>query len=346
VDDPWLRETYGKFRFREVLRAIDQHKLALNLGFIPWNYRRSDRRIVKLFGSQPRASLAVHGCNHTKDEFKERDAARVNWLAATALERMDAHQAHYAAPFARIMIFPEGAFSAESALALRGNNYVAAVNTLICANEDTEGPRLRDIFEPAVMKYGSFPIVSRRYFDHGMENFAFDLLLGKPCLIATHHHDYRDQMKPLLETLEKISKLAPALSWRPLGEIAQELYKIDGDNNVWVFSNEIVYRNTASTAVELCFRKEEHFPDSAFVLVNGLAVNPSLESGSCALRHQLEAGEAVHLRYLDRSTAEKTAPGGWFYREKVRWRRHFSEFRDHVLMRAPTIRPGDKPNDR
>ena len=42
------------------------------------------------------------------------------------------------------------------------------------------------------MTYGAFPIFTRRYAFHGVENFAFDLLLGKPCLIVAHHDSFKD----------------------------------------------------------------------------------------------------------------------------------------------------------
>jgi hypothetical protein len=48
---------------------------------------------------------------------------------------------------------------------------------------------IADLWAPAVMRYSSFPIFTRRYPWEGIENFAFDILLGKPALIVIHH-DY------------------------------------------------------------------------------------------------------------------------------------------------------------
>ena len=42
------------------------------------------------------------------------------------------------------------------------------------------------------MRYGDFSIFTRRYAHHGLENFAFDLLLGKACLIVCHHDFFKD----------------------------------------------------------------------------------------------------------------------------------------------------------
>ena len=50
-----------------------------------------------------------------------------------------------------------------------------------------------------------------------LENFAFDLLLGKPCLIVSHHEFFKDDCARLIELIEKlqVSKLLSTLA--PIG---------------------------------------------------------------------------------------------------------------------------------
>ena len=48
--------------------------------------------------------------------------------------------------------------------------------------------KIEAYWEVASMKHSSFPIFTRRYPMQGVENFAFDILLGKPCLGGIHHH--------------------------------------------------------------------------------------------------------------------------------------------------------------
>jgi hypothetical protein len=47
----------------------------------------------------------------------------------------------------------------------------------------------------AILRYGQFPIYTRRYMHHGIENFAFDGLLRKPCFLVGHHELLRDHGK-------------------------------------------------------------------------------------------------------------------------------------------------------
>src|SRR5256885_9394394 len=75
------------------------------------------------------------------------------------------------------------------------------------------------------MKYGAFPIFTRRYFHHGIENFAFDKLLGKPCLIVAHHEIFKDEGRDLVEFIGKLNSLNGNLHWRPLGNALGRSFK-------------------------------------------------------------------------------------------------------------------------
>ena len=118
------------------------------------------------------------------------------------------------------MIFPQGVFSSVCPEVLKRNGFLAAVNTETApADSGTFGTRIRDVWDVAIMKYGCFPIFTRRYAHHGLENFAFDLLLGKPCLIVSHHDFFKDDCAELIELIEKLRSLNCCLRWRPLGEV-------------------------------------------------------------------------------------------------------------------------------
>ena len=192
VDDPRLVRTYGHFDYEDVFAHMRAANFTTNVGFIPWNYRRSNPAVVNLVKSNSaRFSIAVHGCDHTKAEFGSSNGSVLDWLARTANRRMESHKQRHRLDYDPVMIFPQGIFSAESAVALKRNNYWAAVNTDICASNDSDGVPIGEVMDLAITKYHSFPIVTRRYLWHGLENFAFDILLEKPCLIVTHHQDFK-----------------------------------------------------------------------------------------------------------------------------------------------------------
>jgi hypothetical protein len=63
IDDPLLRENYGYLNYRKLLDLMDKHNFFSTIAFIPWNYKRTDKKIAALFKERPdRFSLCVHGC--------------------------------------------------------------------------------------------------------------------------------------------------------------------------------------------------------------------------------------------------------------------------------------------
>ena len=91
------------------------------------------------------------------------------------------------------MIFPQGVFSSVCPAVLKRNGFLAAVNTeTVPVDSDNARTKISDLWDVAIMSYQGFPIFTRRYSFHGLENFAFDLLLGKPCLIVCHHDFFKD----------------------------------------------------------------------------------------------------------------------------------------------------------
>ncbi len=94
VDDPLLKPRYGALDYRKHLAVMDSRKFTTSIAFIPWNHRRTDRRVADLFRSRPDAfSLCIHGCDHTRAEFGDADAAVLRQRASLALERMRSHRA-------------------------------------------------------------------------------------------------------------------------------------------------------------------------------------------------------------------------------------------------------------
>src|SRR5208283_4412128 len=145
-------------------------------------------------------SLVVHGCDHTAGEFAERSPALLDRKIRTSIQRMERFRRTASIEADRVMVFPQGQFSPETGRALKLNGFVAAVNTEVspaqrAANETT----IADLWSVAIMKYGTFPILTRRYPHHGIENFAFDAILGKPCLIAAHHEAFKDHARNLVD---------------------------------------------------------------------------------------------------------------------------------------------------
>ena len=138
-------------------------------------------------------SVSIHGCDHVAAEFGSASPETLDNKARLAQTRMRAHQQRTGIEHDPVMVFPQGVFSHECPPVLKRNGFVAAVNTEIApVNNGHARTTVRDVWDTAILAYGTFPIYTRRYASHGIENFAFDLLLGKPCFIVAHHEFFRD----------------------------------------------------------------------------------------------------------------------------------------------------------
>ena len=71
IDDPWLREPYGRLSYEGLLKEMEKHNFHTTIAFIPWNYDRSEASVVTLFREHPdRFSISIHGDNHDHGEFE------------------------------------------------------------------------------------------------------------------------------------------------------------------------------------------------------------------------------------------------------------------------------------
>ncbi len=127
--------------------------------------------------------------------------------------------------------------------------------------------RIRDVWDVAVMAYDNFPIFTRRYAFHGLENFAFDLLLGKPCLIVTHHDFFKDDGLALIDLIEKIGSLNCRLRWRSLGQVIRRACRrraIGPDKvELEMYGSEVLVDNPSDQPVDVRIRKRKSHDDLA-----------------------------------------------------------------------------------
>ena len=194
IDDPLLKNRYGFCNFQNLRELMLRQRFTTNIAFIPWNWRRTSSAASKFFNSEAGLfSISIHGCDHTAGEFGADSSEVLYNMAQLARSRMRRHQERTGIEHDSVMVFPQGVFSSACPEVLKENGYLAAVNTeIIPVDFQNAHTRIRDVWDVAIMTYSEFPIFTRRYAFHGVENFAFDLLLGKPCLIVAHHDSFKD----------------------------------------------------------------------------------------------------------------------------------------------------------
>jgi hypothetical protein len=342
IDDPLLRSRYGFVHFGDLLTLMKQLRFSTTIAFIPWNWRRSDRKVVELFKDNPdHYSICVHGCDHTAGEFASEDRLRLRAAASEAVRRMSLHERRTGLAHERVMVFPQGMFSKEAILELKRAGFDAAVNTEVHSNPPRERKlTISDVWDVAVMTYSEFPIYTRRYPAQAIENFAFDLLLGKPCLIVIHHDFCSDGYARLARLVVQLKALKVPLSWRSLGEVLRRSYRqkeVSPDLvSIEMYGNQLLIQNRSGQAkTYLIFRREHDSASIESIHAGSRRLNWEFAGDQIEFKVELTAGEStlVTLRFQGTQYARQRPPS-LAYAVKTMLRRYLSEARDNYVMPA------------
>lgn len=347
IDDPPLSLRYGYINFASVYDLATEHDASVTLAYIPYNYRRGNKKAIAFFRKAlDRFGFCVHGCNHTKSEFGGSDTGRISALALLASDRMRSFSERTGIPHTRIMVLPQGVFSSHALGVLKKQNFDAAVNTEL---RDASGGQVRvtvkDMLQPAVTCYEGFPLFLRRKISDGIENCAFDLLLGRPCLIVTHHDDFSSETSPVWQLVCAINSLPNPPEWRPLEDLMARtgLLRVLSDNTIElkIFSRiaDLDIAVGDSRWDRLTVVKDEPHPESISRILVGqrecewhagdrrIIVDVGVRSQGARLTvlyRQDDTVEPARMHLKDRL-------GAW-------GRRHLSEFRDNHISKSAALR--------
>jgi hypothetical protein len=339
IDDPLLKPTHGFVNFQELLSLMKRHKFTTNIAFIPWNWRRSAPEVVQLFKENPESySISVHGCDHTRAEFGSSNQQRLYWKFQEALERMNRHQSTTGIRYDPVMVFPQGIFSEAAMSALKHTDLIAAVNNdVVPTGPHRRALMISELWDIAVMGYRDFPIFTRRYPWEGIENFAFDALLGKPA-IAVIHHDYcSDHCVRLVDFIERLNALKCPPTWRSLGEALRRSYRqrelSSQEVELEMYAAELRIENRFGQPKRFLIRRRECEPSAIQEISDGSgSVTWSSMNGYINFEIELKAGESriVRIKFY-------RLPGNGYrgdnlpYRFKATLRRYLCEIRDNYV---------------
>jgi hypothetical protein len=338
IDDPILKPTHGFVDFAELLSLMKRHKFSTNIAFIPWNWRRSAPEVVRLFRENPEHfSLSVHGCDHTRAECGGCGQHRLYWKARRALERMDRHEAITGISHDPVMVFPQGIFSEAAMSALKRTNLIASVNNdVVSADPYPRAIRISDVWDTAVMGY-SFPLFTRRYPWEGIENFAFDALLGKPA-IAIIHHDYcSDHCARLVNFIEQVNALKCAPTWRNLGDVVRRSCRqravSPGVVEVEMYGTEQRIENRSDQPQHfLIKRREREHSAIQRICTDAQEIAWKQVNGHIKFEIDLNPSESrvIKMKFQDFGGKERTGDN-LLYRLRAMLRRYLCEMRDNYV---------------
>jgi hypothetical protein len=347
IDDPPLKHSYGYLNYQNLLTQMDSCEFASTIAFIPWNYRRTNNRVVQLFRERmDRLSLCVHGCDHTTAEFSSTDLTALNSKVQLASARMNSLERWNGLSYSKTMVFPQGRFSTGALTALKANNYLAAVNSSPSpAYSSAYGPlTVADFLAPAVTRHGGFPVFVRRY-PAGLEQFAFDLFFGKPLFAVEHHSYLKDGGTRLAEFVARINSFS-GLQWAGLHDIMKKNYlEREISNEVTACrlytKHNIVENHAECDRTFIVTKCEAGDVPIQHVLVNGQATRFTVIDNVIEFSTRIPAFsstviEVVYRNPLPHADLEQ----GFVTRSHVWARRMLSEFRDNVLYRSNLLLVG------
>jgi hypothetical protein len=343
IDDPNLRPRYGFLDLKKLADCVRETGAAATIAFIPWNHKRTSRQIVDLFrANRPQLSICVHGCDHTGSEFSTRTSSDAMPLIDLAMKRMKQLEADTGLGCEKVMVFPQGRFSSEAMRALRHSEMVAAVNTELLDCQTGRGVSGAELLKPAITSFGGFPLFMRRPAEEPLGNFALDLILGKPCLIVTHHQYFQHGLNPLRSTVEALNAIEPELKWTNLEQGILSTYSIskssDARVSIRLFSASTVW--TPQTEETVTVSKAETDPAGLEVFVDDRRLPVSSANGDLQFSLNGAGKKAIRIDIRSAVPAAPQPEQSRKYRLKVTARRYLTEVRDNYLCRFPRLTAG------
>jgi len=230
IDDPLLRPKYGCLDFEKLLEKMKIHNFFTEIAFIPWNYKRSDAKTVRLFAENADYyAICVHGCNHTGNEFGNGNYQQLCSLSSTALWRMEQHKRLTGLPYDPVFVFPQERFSSVAVRALKDQGYIAAFNGTLQANDREEPPAIE--YQRSICSiYHDFPLFLRRKPSH-KSRIIQDMASGRPIIIVDHHGAFRNGYREITDAVDWINSLGK-VKWTSLLHIAEHYLGVKVVNTI------------------------------------------------------------------------------------------------------------------
>jgi hypothetical protein len=341
VDDPLLQRDYGYLNFEFLLRLTQKYNFHTTIAFIPHNYRRNSARIIRMFReNSDRLSICFHGNDHTAAELASTDTAFLNTMLGIAEERMNAHEQTTGLRCEKVMVFPQGRFSVEAMEVLKSRNFHAAVNTVHAPVGQQPPLTIADFAQPAVLRYGGFPLFIRTYVKKTQsQDIAFNLFFGRPVLIVEHHDIFRHP-ESLVDVVQKVNSIAPGIFWSNLESAVDNsiLRRRAPDETVQVraYSSNVHTANDSAAVERFSIEWGQPGKYSAFeqVLRDGVRL-PGVDVDDAGIRVSAELAPHTSQTFsvLYRSALATHRDLGFRWNAKAFLRRRLSEVRDNYLSR-------------
>jgi hypothetical protein len=265
-------------------------------------------------------------------------------MLTVAEERMDAHEKKTGIQCDHVMVFPQGSFSRDAMTALKAHNFSAAVNSGPYPRGENCGLSLLECMEPAVLKYGGFPLFLRKYpREIALQDVAFNLFFGKPVLLVEHHENFKDP-ESLTRLVSRINALAPEIRWSSLQTAVENSYLTrwtpGGIREVRAYANRCEIENASENPLHCSVEWPGHreIPVER-VLLDGISWPDTwTDDKGVRLSFDLSPGKSYEFSVVYQnnfSLSDENRRVSW--KAKVFLRRRLSEIRDNHLSKRPHL---------
>jgi hypothetical protein len=349
IDDPWLTSEYGNLDYQALLIEMEKHNFHTTVGFIPWNFDRSDAAVASLFRDYPgRFSISIHGNNHNHAEFgdyRHHPFADQAFSVRQAIARMDEFSRLSGIPYDRVMVFPHSVAPQKTFHALRTSDYWSTINS---ENVPQDGEAPADplfLLRPETLAFDNLLSIKRYSAEIPVskEVVAINAYLGNPNLFYIHQQFFSSGIGAFNNLADQVNRTAPSTKWRSLGYITRHLYlwrRIqDRLYDVFAYSPALALENPEGSSVTFqVHRPQDSSTPVRAVLLDGKDIPFAAQGGEIRFDVAVPGGQArsVWILYGNGQTTASMSITKADTAASVL--RKLSDFRDMALSVNPTGR--------
>jgi hypothetical protein len=345
VDDPLLRPNYGFLNFENLLDLMKEQNFHTAIAFIPYNYRRNSKGILRMFRENPdHFSICYHGNDHTASEFASHDTDFLNSSLAIAEERMRLQYQATGLRCDKVMVFPQSDFSVEAMQVLKSRNFHGAVTSAWHPLGQPSLPPLGDLCQPAVLRFGGFALFGRNSArDTRSQDVAFNVFFGKPTLTGEHHNTFENP-QGLVEGVRRVNAVAPGISWSNLETAVSKSFlqrrAVDGTIEIRPYAPSVTLANPSQSVqrFSIVWGQTGQYSPFEQVLKDGSPIpGVGVDEGGICAQVELPAGACQTFSVVYRNGHSALESLGFGWNAKAFMRRRLSEVRDNYLSKNQRV---------
>jgi len=296
---------------------------------VPLDATVANPAVARIFRENERLSVLVHGNDHVRAELGQAlpPVERLA-VAVEALERVATFERRHGLHVCRVMVPPHNACTEAMMEAL----LLAGFEGLCYRDIEGEHSSATRGWQPADFESGvGLPVVQRTVFGAPADDLVLRAVLGQPLVLAGHHVDFKEGLRPLAAAAELVNDLGD-VRWVRMDEILRTNFRSRRSGTTLHLRPWSRLMHVDATDVEALV-VEEGATDQDRVVVHRASDGTEAASGA--------VGEAIGVprEPLEVTLAYGAARPAVSGRRRRAWplvRRRLTETRDRLLPVVPS----------